>query len=192
MSDALVAEYERIKVDHRRAIRLTLARSELGPSVMRVYRQGTKEPLMRALSALDPDCVPDVPGQEAYRAWFEKSLDAIAAVIAETNEGNSRIFPGYKWGHATKVLCIYVRDLVNYRVYFTDAEAVRISPWLYSPIDGLVIHRLRNLHGTLPFRQIKGIDTPEKFYLVQDLLGQAAAKVGVPRVWFDDNWGDRQ
>jgi hypothetical protein len=81
---------------------------------------------------------------------------------------------------------------VNYSRYFTDADAARISPWLYSPIDRVVIDRLRKLHGLLPFRQIKGINTPEKFYLVQDLLGQAAAKVGVPRVWFDDNWGDRQ
>ena len=73
-----------------------------------------------------------------------------------------------------------------------DAEAARISPWLYSPIDHVVINRLWKLHGPLPFWQIKGIDTPDKFYLVQDLLGQAAAKVGVSRVWFDDNWGDRQ
>jgi hypothetical protein len=83
---------------------------------------------------------------------------------------------------------------VNYSRYFTDADAARISPWLYSPIDRVVIDRLRKLHGPLPFRlqQIKDIDESEKFYLVQDLLGQAAAKVGVPRVWFDDNWGDRQ
>jgi len=44
----------------------------------------------------------------------------------------------------------------------------------------------------LPFKAIKEIDTTEKFYDVQELLGEAAAKVGVPRVWFDDNWGDRQ
>jgi hypothetical protein len=96
VTDALVAEFERLKADHRGAIWVTLARAELGPSVMRVYRQGTTGPLIRALAALDPDGLPDVPGQEAYRAWFEKSLDAIAAAIAETNEGNPRIFPGYK------------------------------------------------------------------------------------------------
>jgi hypothetical protein len=81
---------------------------------------------------------------------------------------------------------------VNYSRYFTDAEAAVIVPWLYSPIDGVVIRRLGRLNGPLPFRKIKDIDEPEKFYRVQDLLGQAAAKVGVPRVWFDDNWGDRQ
>ena len=192
MNDALVVEYERIKANHRKAITLTVARSILGPSVIRVYCEGTKEPLLKALVALDSDCLPDLAGQEAYRAWFQQSLDAVARVIAGTNQDNCRIFPGYKWGHATKVLCIYVRDLVNYSRYFTDSEAARITPWLYSPIDSVVINRLWELHSPLPFSQIKDIDAPEKFYKVQDLLGQAAAEVGVPRVWFDDNWGDRQ
>jgi hypothetical protein len=28
----------------------------------------------------------------------------------------------------------------------------------------------------------------EDFYHIQQELGEAAAKVGVPRVWFDDVW----
>jgi hypothetical protein len=192
MSEALIEEYERIKAKHRLAIMHTLARADLGPSVIRVYREGTREPLIQALISLDSDRLPSLDGQEAYRSWFEESLDNVAGVIAETNQGNTRIFPGYKWGHATKVLCIYVRDLVNYSRYFTDAESACISPWLYCPIDSVVINRLWKLRGPLPFSQIKGIDTPEKFYFVQDLLDHAAARVGVPRVWFDDNWGDRQ
>ncbi len=140
--------------------------------MIQVYQEGTKEPLVQALVALNPDCLPDLEGQEAYRARFKQSLNEVASAIAETNQSNARIFPGYKWGHATKVLCIHIRDLVNYSRYFIDAEAARISPWLYSPIDSVVINRLWKLHSPLPFWQIKGIDTPDKFYLVQDLLGQ--------------------
>jgi hypothetical protein len=35
---------------------------------------------------------------------------------------------------------------------------------------------------------ISGIDSPRKFWHVQDTLGAAGARAGVPRVWFDDNW----
>ena len=44
----------------------------------------------------------------------------------------------------------------------------------------------------LNFSQIKQIDSRKDFYSVQNILGEAAQKAGVPRIWFDDNWGDRQ
>jgi hypothetical protein len=52
--------------------------------------------------------------------------------------------------------------------------------------------RLRKLGVSLPFRQIKEIDSAEKFYRVQDLLEEVSAPTEVPRVWFDDNWASRQ
>jgi len=54
------------------------------------------------------------------------------------------------------------------------------------------MRRLTKLGYPLRFSSIKGIDSPEKFYGVQDMLAQAAAEVGVFRIWFDDIWGDRQ
>jgi len=51
--------------------------------------------------------------------------------------------------------------------------------------------RLRELGEKPAVFKISGIDSPERFWRIQDLLGAAAARVGVPRVWFDDNWGDR-
>jgi hypothetical protein len=44
----------------------------------------------------------------------------------------------------------------------------------------------------LPFKRIREIDTAKKFYDVQTALGAAAREAGVPRVWFDDNWSDRE
>lgn len=38
---------------------------------------------------------------------------------------------------------------------------------------------------------IKEIDSAEKFFGVQDSLGEAAKKARVPRIWFDDIWGMR-
>ena len=60
------------------------------------------------------------------------------------------------------------------------------------PVDGVVIERLRELGARQPFTKINEIDTREKFYGVQEALASAALAHNIPRVWFDDNWGDRQ
>jgi hypothetical protein len=119
-------------------------------------------------------------------------MGKVAEVIKRLNGENPKIFPGYLWGHSTKVLTLYVREIVLNSRYFTDRQVEQMSCWLYTPIDSIIIKRLLDRGAQLSFRSIKQIDTAEKFYSVQELLGEAAAQVGVPRVWFDDNWGDRQ
>lgn len=159
---------------------------------MRVYVKGTRDALLPVLSSIDIDTLPKLVDQEHFSSWFDTQVDRIARVISECNPSNSRIAPGEKWGHATKIMAIFVRDLVLSSRYFPDAEAERLSFFLYVPVDGVVIARLKELGIRLPFDKIKGIDTRAKFYEVQETLTRAAAEVGVPRVWFDDNWGDRQ
>jgi len=130
--------------------------------------------------------------QDEFKTWFEYWLKILAKEILRQNSNNEKIHPGYKWGHSTKILILYIRELVINTRYFPDATVNRISGLLYVPIDSVVINRLKNLGYHLPFLKIKEIDTAIKFYSVQDLLGKAAASKGVPRIWFDDNWGDRQ
>jgi hypothetical protein len=55
----------------------------------------------------------------------------------------------------------------------------------------LVIKRLRRVGVSLPFDRINQVDSAQKFYYVQEALERAALECGIPRVWFDDNWGDR-
>ena len=190
--DQLTDEYERIKVNHRKAIRHTGARVVLGASVVRVFRANTKPDLLKALKEIDIWTLRRLTSQRQFTKWFETKLHILATVIRQKNRNNLRINPGYKWGHATKILTLYVRDLVLSSRYLLDEEVERVSGWLYSPIDSVVIKRLRELGVELPFASIKEIDTRQKYYGVQEILNDAAVRVGVPRVWFDDNWGDRQ
>ncbi|MHB9075662.1 MAG: hypothetical protein ACYC6G_19325 [Desulfobaccales bacterium] len=188
----LITEFERIKKDHKQALRRTGARVVLGSSVIRVFQTGTKERLLLLLSGIPVEEMPSINGQKEFRSWFEHWLDVLAQEIKKLNPDNSRIHPGYKWGHATKILTLYIREIVLNSRYFTDAQVQIVAPWLYIPIDNIAMQRLAKLGYPLPFKSIKEIDTPGKFYEVQDLLSQAADEVGVPRIWFDDNWGDRQ
>lgn len=186
-------EYRRIAVAHHAAIRIFTARSCIPASVTRVFNAGTKDSLVPLLARLPVDDLSDLDDEAAFRPWFTRQLDPVAGAILRLNPQESRPFihPGYKWGHATKVLALFVRDLVLFSRYFTDEQVEKIAPLLYCPVDSIVIKRLRELGTPSGVYQISGIDSAQRFWHIQDLLGAAAATVGVPRVWFDDNWGDR-
>ena len=192
MNLSLVKEFERIRHNHRRAIRHRAARVVLGSSVIRVFERGTKDSLLPILFGIPIDEIAALNDERGFKLWFEGQLDILARDIGRCNPNNTRIYPGYKWGHATKVLTLYIREIVLNSRYFPNSVVERVSPWLYVPIDSAIMKRLRQLDSHPPFARIKGIDSPEKFYEVQDRLGQAAARADVPRIWFDDIWGDPQ
>jgi len=160
--------------------------------VIRVFERGTKAAILQRLDKIDLDALLGLESQRAFEKWFRNELNALARVIKVTNGSNPRIHPGYKWGHGTKILALYTREIVLNSRYFNDREAKRISPWLYVPIDGVMIRHLRKLDMYLPFRRIKEIDTAQRFFAVQNALGKEAEGVGVPRVWLDDVWGERE
>lgn len=188
----LTDEFQRISLIHRMALRKRAARIVLGSSVTKVFAKGTKKQLLPILDDVSIDEIAEVRNQWQFNGWFEAQLDIVAQAVKNPNDQNERVNPGYKWGHATKVLTLHIRELVLDSRYFDDATVQRVSPWLYTPIDSIVLNRLRTVGCAVPFRAIKDIDSAEKFYGLQDFLGRAAACVGIPRVWFDDNWGDRQ
>lgn len=189
--DKLQQEYRRVGKLHWEAERHFFARVVLPSSVVRVFVPGTRPKLLKALVRTDIDPLGSVRSQEQYRLYFEGQLHRLAGVISNSNKGNSRVYPGHKWGHGTKILCLFLRDIVLHSHYFSDSVVDRLSNYLYTPLDNVVIRRLRKLGYRTPFRSIKEIDSSGKFYGVQNALGEAAWSIGVPRVWFDDNWGQR-
>ncbi len=188
----LVEEYTRIAGLHAEVDRYFFARATLGSSVIRVFERKSKPVIMRALLKLDIRDLQPVRSEVAYRWVFEEQLEHLAQAIRRCNRNNNRIKPGLKWGHATKILCLFHRDMVVHSRYFNMPTADRLSRYLYAPIDNIVLERLVSLGSNPAVSGINGIDTKAKFYKIQSDLGSAAKKVKVPRVWFDDNWGDRQ
>jgi hypothetical protein len=187
-----LAEFERIKKDHAKALRMRAARAVLGFSVMRVYKKGTGKQIMPLLAGIPIDEIGKFENQDQFTTWFEYWLELLAEEILKLNSDNNKIHPGYKWGHSTKLLTLYIRELVINTRCFADSIVNNISPFLFSPIDSVAINRLIDHGYDFLFLRIKEIDTAEQFYIVQDLLGKEAGIVDVPRIWFDDNWGDWQ
>ena len=189
--DEFIGEYRRIKKHHWETERRFFASLNLPRSILRVFKPGTKHALFDALINVDINKLRAIRSQEQFRAYFERNLNHVARVINKTNRGNNRVYPGYKWGHGTKILCLFLRDTVLHSRYFSDSKAERLSNYLYVPIDSVVIEKLRKLGYAPPFRRIKDIDSSKKFYDLQDALVEASSQVGIPRIWFDDIWAER-
>ncbi|MFA5424740.1 MAG: hypothetical protein WC374_12880 [Phycisphaerae bacterium] len=187
----LEEEYVRLKENHRKAIQVRLARITIGPSIGRVLRRKTKDHIWPILTKIPVDEIVLLNNEQTFKDWFKKQLVILARKIDETNGGNDRIYPGYKWGHATKILCLYLNDIVMHGEYFSQEDRERIKYWLYCPVDSQVMKSLKRCGVHLPFTRIKDIDTEKKFFNVQDMLKEAADRTKVPRIYFDDNWADR-
>ena len=187
----LVDEYKRIKKNHLEAERHFFARINLPSSVIRVFNEGTKRYIHDVLLELDIKSLGHIRNQSEFKSYFEEQLELLSHIIYKTNKNNNRIMPGYKWGHSTKILCLYLRDFVIHSRQFNESTSNCLSYLLYTPIDNIIMKKLRQVGYKVPFKSIKEIDTPSKFYDVQEALYEASSIVRVPRVWFDDNWGQR-
>ncbi|MFC1572816.1 hypothetical protein ACFL6M_04375 [Candidatus Eisenbacteria bacterium] len=186
--DQLLKEFARIKREHAESVLARSARVVLGSSVIRVFDSGTKPGLVRILEGVAIDELKRIRSQTAFKKFFERELARVSRGVRRLNPDNARIYPGYKWGHSTKVLCLFLRTVVLESDLLPHSAITRLRPLLYAPIDGVIIHRLQDLEVELPFQRIKDIDSQRKFYKIQDLLGRASRRAEVPRIWFDDNW----
>ena len=186
--DGLVTAFREIRDDHAEALVRRAARITAGVSVVRVFRPGTNAPLRKALAGIDLRPLTAMRTADQFERWYQQQLDRIGRVIRKTNADNPRVHPGYKWGHGAKVLSLFVRELVLGSRYFPDAVVRRLEPWLYAPIDRIALGHLKSRGLTDCVSAIKQIDSQARFGAIQDALGEAAARVRVPRVWFDDLW----
>lgn len=189
---ALIAEFQRIGLSRKAAQIQRSARVCLGPSVTRVFSPGTGAKLTELLQNIPVDELIQIQDQAAYKLWFERHLSKVAELIRKTcSPKKCHVYPGHKWGHGTKVLCLFVRDIVLLSRYFDQEQTDRLANFLYVPIDSIVMQRLTCLGYELPFAKIREIDSAAKFYGVQELLKRAATAAGVASIHFDDVWGTR-
>lgn len=166
------------------------ARSATGASVIRVFAGDTKPGLLQRLLDLPAEEISSLQSKDEFEQWFEVQLRKISNTLEKRNRTNQRVQPGLKWGHGAKVLAIYLRSLVLHSRYFPDQVVARVTPWLFVPVDGLLIKKLKVFGVKPPFTKIREIATRQDFYFVQNLLAKSCPS-GVARVVFDDSWADR-
>ncbi len=173
------------------AVRHWCARAATGSSVIRVFASDTKPPLLQGLVVVPVEEMAGLRTREEFESWFEARLHEVAETLQEKNRLNSRVQPGLTWGHTAKVLAIYIRAIVLHSRFFPDDIVARVKPWLFVPVDNIVIKRLETCGVRTPFRKIREIASRADFYFVQNLLAERC-DAGIARVVFDDGWADRE
>jgi len=190
----LAEEFRRIKRKHRETILKRVAKSCVGSSTLRVFKRSNR--IKESLQNIDADELLKIRSDDKFEKWFENKLNKLTKAIPKTTSRDKKITDGArKWGYGAKILNLFLRDIVFHHRYFAEKDANRIQYFLYVPLDKIVIGRLRKLGEPLSYKKIKrikDINSREKFYDVQNRLKQAADKVRVPRIWFDDNFADQQ
>jgi hypothetical protein len=83
------------------------ASSVLGPSVVRVFRKGTKRDIRPVLASLPVAQLERCRDQATFDLLFFSWLNRVDRAILKRNQSNSRIMPGHLWGHAAKILCLF-------------------------------------------------------------------------------------
>ena len=161
-----------------------------GPSVIRVFMKGTRPALLHALLEIPVEEIRELESKAEFERWYELQLGKVASSLRKSNRSNQRIRPGMKWGHAAKVLSIYLRGLVLHSRYFPDRVVRRVRPWLFVPVDSYTIKKLKSCGVEPPYNHIREIATRGTFYWAQKLLDERCSR-GVCRIVFDDRWADR-
>jgi hypothetical protein len=189
----LAEEFGRIKNNHKEAIKIRVAKVCFSGSTSRVFESKSSSGIKEKLRDIDVDELLKIETEAKFQIWFEKTLEEVVKAVPDKTSRGEEISEGArKWGYGTKILNLFVRDIVLHSRYFTDTQSERMQKFLYVPIDGIIIDKLCKSGEKLCFDKIKEIDTREKFYEIQNRLGRAASECGAPRVWFDDNWGNRK
>jgi len=168
----------------------TAARAVTPGSVMRVFWPTTRMFVVDHLVTLDIDGLPRLGGQKAYRRWFVREVHRLGHTIDLLNRYNEAIRPGVVWGHAAKILNLYVREVACYRPYFSRRQADRIESWLYVPIDCEVLENLSLCNAPQEPKRICDVATRRQFFRIQQAIGLAARQERCRRIWFDDLRGE--
>lgn len=163
-----------------------VAKVTLGSSVIRTFKSGTKEHLESALKKIDLDSLKLVKSKEQYDAWHLVQLNAVSKALSKTEGNGVKLGKGIKWGHAAKVLNIFIALLVFYSPVFEGYKNIGIiKNYLHAPFDSKVFKKLKELGVKDVPTSIKSIDLVRYRYL-QNVIYSAARNTRVSPFLLDE------
>src|SRR5665647_1677193 len=168
-------------------VKTRVCKITLGSSIIRAFASGTKLELLNGLNNIETDDILQLTSQEKYNKWHRKKINNVYNLLKKVDSNiikHSKI--GLKWGHATKIWNIYIGLLIFYSPYFkpsTDLENVK--HFLHIPLDKKAFSELRSCGIKDTPKTIKSV-TEKKYYQLQKLVKESAAKGKLPPFYFDE------
>ncbi len=95
-----------------------------------------------------------------------------------------------RWAYFAKLISIVVYEIVSNRELFTQADWLRIQPFLHLPIVDwrTVTHHLSQIEPTFPMTSLLKGMTKEEYWHVQEAVRKLAESHNVPPIWFEAAW----
>ena len=189
-SKKLIEKFRQIKKQRQRkdaAIKRT-ALVTLGASLIRVFKEKTKHDILDALISVPIEDLRKINNESEFRAFYKHQLNRIEKAVLRKNARNRTLGKGLKWGHCTKILSIFIREVVLRSRICSNKEVKRLVPFLYVPLDSKVLRKLRDCELSEVPRRIKDLSTAGQFWNLQELIGRAAKEAGTFAIYLDDVW----
>lgn len=186
--DKLTKVFADIKKNHKAYALQRIIKNCVGPSTLRTLAPGTKSDIAKLLSNIEVHSMKAINSEEEFMDWFTEHVKLIGQHLKMKNR-NTKRNASLTWGYGSKILALYLRDLFNCNQLVTSREAKKFTPWLYCPIDRIILRQIGKSPGIN--QNIKGIldiDSSEKFYKIQRHLKTHANAAKTHRVYFDDIW----
>lgn len=188
INERLIEQFRQIKVRMEKTAVKRTALITLGPSLIRVFEKKTKKDLRKALESVQIKKLRDIKNESDFKNFYVNNLNRIKKAVLKRNAKNKKLGNGLKWGHCTKVLSIFLREIVLRSRIFPDADVKRLEPFLYAPLDSKVLRRLRNCGLPKVPRRINELGTASQFWRLQESIKKAASPADLFAVNLDDIW----
>ncbi|MBN8865489.1 MAG: hypothetical protein J0H92_19095 [Sphingobacteriales bacterium] len=171
---------------YREYCKKRVARIILPNSVIRVFTAGTKLAIFDCLQKIDVDELPALKTRELFDSWHKTQLGKVSKSISGFGNNLAEIGEeGIRYGHAAKILNLFLGHLVFFSPYFSTTASEKVRHFLHVPFDKKIFVSLRSFQIKDVPNSIKSVDRTT-YYRLQAQLREAAGKRSVPPLYFDD------
>ena len=186
--DSLEAIYGELNnpLFYKRAVKKRIAKIILGSSVIRAFEKDSKPLLLNCLINLEVDTLATIKTESEYDKWHSRKITSIYNCLLKTNKRKfKKNLVGLKWGHATKVLNLYVGHLYYYSPYYGKLKRkFKAHLFFHIPLDSKVFAALKKCNVDVP-KNIKTINVVI-YKEIQNTLRKVAQKKRVDPLRFDE------
>ncbi len=157
----------------------------LGSSVIRAFSKGTKPLLMKGLKAIPINEIDQLTTQTEFDSWHKSQVGKIQTILVRGDKETARFGNGELYGHAAKVVNLYIGHLLLFSQYFKKVTINRVKHFLHVPLDRKVFIALKGEKSIIVPKSIKEL-IPGTYDSIQNAIRKHALNAGLPAIYFDE------
>jgi hypothetical protein len=153
-------------------------------SMARLFKAGTHGALRQEVAQrVRPECLSRIETCSQYDAWL---LGEVESSCWEPFSRNG--LAQDRWAYFAKLINIVAYEILANRELCSEADWLRLRPFLHIPIDLNVTYHLSQLDPSFPaLWMLKGM-SKHQYLAIQHAARRLAEAHSVPAIWFEAAW----